>query len=150
MAIPLDYNDPELSSCMCSFFCQWDPSNNIEFLGLCVPSLKYQIRHLSSKPFLFFSLNLWQWALARNQMRFLYFYQSNLETLLRLLSNALKCIRKQGKIFKFCSPVEDLSMFKYSLICRKHIEYYPHLRKKFLLSNMNSAVTGRRDTFLSL
>lgn len=56
---------------------------------------------------------------------------------------------KDFQITGFCSPVEDLSMFKYSLICRKHTDYYPHLRKKILLSNMDSAVTGHTDTFLS-
>lgn len=75
-------------------------SHSSLFIDLCVPSLKYQIRHLSSRPSLFFSLNLWQWALPRNQTRFLCFCQSNLETLLRLLSNALKCILKQRRIFK--------------------------------------------------
>lgn len=56
---------------------------------------------------------------------------------------------KDFQMTKFCSPVEDLSMFKYSLICRKHTDYYPHLGKKLLLSNMNSAVPRHRDTFLS-
>lgn len=88
------------------------------FLGLCVPSLKYQIRHLSSRPSLFFSLNLWQWALARNQMRFLYFCQSNLETLLRVLSNALKCIHKLRRIFKWPNSVLQWKIWACSNILR--------------------------------
>lgn len=56
---------------------------------------------------------------------------------------------KDFQMTKVCSPVKILSMFKYSLMCRKHTDYYPHLRKNLILSNMNSAVTGQRDTFLS-
>lgn len=74
------------------------------FLGTYMPSLKNQVRHFTPGPFFFFSsepvtVKILR-APARNQMRFLYLCQSNLETLLRLLSNVLKSIYKHRKNFK--------------------------------------------------
>lgn len=120
------------------------------FLGTCMPSLKYQIRYLSSEPSLFSSsepvtVKVLS-TLTRNLMGLLYPCQSNPETLLKLLSNVLKWIYKQRKILKQPNPALQWKIWTLSNIAW-YVENTLMTILAFLTSN--SAVTGHNGTFLS-